>query len=126
VASSNLDYDYVCIGTRIYFTKNKAKFGGGLALEANAKLNILKYIMLLSLNNYYVSSDANTTLFTGNSADYGGAVYVDDDTNSGTCTSDSACTYSPCLCTIVIVNNVASHLVRLHTTNGSATMWICR
>ena len=32
--------------------------------------------------------DANTTTFTGNSAEYGGAVYVGDDTNSGTCASD--------------------------------------
>ena len=37
------------------------------------------------------SSDANTTLFTGNRADYGGAVYVDD--NSGTCTSDPKTEY---------------------------------
>ena len=36
----------------------------------------------------YDSFVANTALFTGNSADYGGAVYVDDDTNSGTCVSD--------------------------------------
>ena len=32
--------------------------------------------------------DSNTILFTGNSAEYGGAVYVNDDTNSGTCASD--------------------------------------
>ena len=32
--------------------------------------------------------DTNTTIFIANSADYGGAIYVDDDTNSGTCTSD--------------------------------------
>jgi predicted outer membrane repeat protein len=87
-ASFNLDYhsllDYDYSGTRIHFTKNKAKFGGGLALEANAKLNILKYDLYYDI----VSSDTNTTLFTGNSADYGGAVYVDDDTNSGTCASD--------------------------------------
>ena len=71
-------------GTRIIFTKNTAKFGGGLSLEANAKLYILKY-------NYILSCDknTNTAIFTGNSAEYhGGAVYVDDDTNSGTYASD--------------------------------------
>ena len=35
----------------------------------------------------YDDIDANTTIFTANKADYGGAVYVDD-TNSGTCASD--------------------------------------
>ena len=85
ISSSIKAYSYYFgdryIGTRIHFTKNTAKFGGGLSLEANAKLNILKYDPI----HDYVSSDTNTTFFTGNSADYGGAVYVDDDTISGTC-----------------------------------------
>ena len=73
-------------GTRIYFTKNVAKFGGGLSLEANAKLYILKHSKVdVGLNNYL---DTNATIFTANSAEYGGAVYVDDDTNSG-CASDT-------------------------------------
>ena len=72
-------YDDRYIGARMNIIKNKAKFGGGLALEANAKLNILKYC--------YSNYDTNTTMFTGNSAGYGGAVYVNDDTNSGTCAS---------------------------------------
>ena len=67
-------------GTKIHFTNNTAKKGGGLSLEANAKLYILKY------EEYY--SNTESAIFTGNSADYGGAVYVDDDTNSGTCASD--------------------------------------
>ena len=72
-------------GTRIYFTKNVAWFGGGLSLEANAKLYILKHSKVeVWLNNYL---DTNATIFTANSAEYGGAVYVDDDTNSG-CSSD--------------------------------------
>ena len=34
--------------------------------------------------------DSNTTIFIANSAaDYGGAVYIDDDTNSGKCASDT-------------------------------------
>ena len=68
------------IGTKVHFINNTVKLGGGLSLEANAKLNILK--------NYDSVDDFNTALFIANSADYGGAVYVDDDTNSGTCASE--------------------------------------
>ena len=71
-------------GTRINFTKNVAKRGGGLSLEGNAKLYVLKYNKIYNSEDY----DANTTLFTANKADYGGAVYVDDDANSGTCASE--------------------------------------
>ena len=73
---------YVYTGARINFTGNTAKRGGGLSLEANAKLYILKY-------SYSSVDDTNTTTFTANSADYGGAVYVDNHTNSGTCASDT-------------------------------------
>ena len=58
-------------------------FGGGLSLEANAKLYILKNTIVKIGYNL----DTNATIFTANSAEYGGAVYVDDDTNSG-CASD--------------------------------------
>ena len=77
---------YRYIGARINFINNAAKLGGGLSLGANAKFYILKYSILLS-NYYNYENDANTTTFTGNSAEYGGAVYVNDDTNSGTCAS---------------------------------------
>ena len=71
------------IGAKLNFTKNVAEMGGGLSLEANAKLNIMKYDQM-------DVHGGNTTVFTANSAhSYGGAVYVDDDTNSGTCTSYS-------------------------------------
>ena len=75
-------------GTRINFTKNKAKKGGGLSLEANAKLFILKYGTVY-VQNDYDNTNTNTVVFTANSANYGGAVYVDDVTNSGTCASDT-------------------------------------
>ena len=70
-------------GTRIQVIGNVAKLGGGLSLEANAKLYILKYDVIL----IDMRSDFNTTTFRANSADYGGAIYVDDDTNSGACAS---------------------------------------
>ena len=74
-------------GTTITFTENTAERGGGVALEANAKLYILKY------NATYDRPeplDINTLFFTANRAVYGGAIYVDDDTNSGTCFSDTS------------------------------------
>jgi predicted outer membrane repeat protein len=74
------------VGTRMNFTNNKARFGGGLSLEENARLYILKYNQIRI--SYFYENDINTVLFIGNSAEYGGAVYVDDDTNSGTCVSD--------------------------------------
>ena len=67
------------------FTGNAAERGGELSLEINAKLYILKYGHLLIWDPLY----ADTVIFTANGADYGGAVYTDDDTNSGTCASDT-------------------------------------
>ena len=84
------------IGTRINFTNNAAERGGGLSLEANAKLYVLKYDVIPYYDYYhyidtntriFIATDTNTTIFTANKADYGGAVYVDDDSNSGTCAS---------------------------------------
>ena len=71
-------------GTRIYFTKNVARLGGGLSLKDNANLYILKYTKVGVKYNL----DTNATIFTANSAEHGGAVYVDDDTNSA-CASGS-------------------------------------
>jgi predicted outer membrane repeat protein len=67
---------------KLYFDKNLADMGGGLSLEANAEIIILRY----TVNN--VNQIIN---FIANSAHtYGGAVYVDDNTNSGSmCTNDS-------------------------------------
>ena len=72
-------------GARLHFNENSAEMGGGLALEANAELIILRY----QYNTVNMVNEIVT--FTANSAhSYGGAVYVDDDTNSGSmCTSDS-------------------------------------
>ena len=78
------------IGTRINFTNNAAERGGGLSLEANAILYVLKYDRIPYYHHktrIFIATDTNTTIFTANKADYGGAVYVDDDTNSGTCAS---------------------------------------
>ena len=79
-------YNYT--GAIIDISRNVAERGGGISLEANAKFYILKYDYML-LYYYANYEDFNTTTFTANSADYGGAIYVDDDTNSGTCTSNT-------------------------------------
>ena len=71
------------------FTNNIAEKGGGLSLDANAKLVVLKYEQGdILFGRTFMYNQSDTIIFSANSADYGGAVYVDDDTNSGTCTSD--------------------------------------
>ena len=66
-------------------TNNSAEFGGGLYLEVNPKLYVLKNILVRSPDNEHIIS------CTGNRANYGGAVYVADDTNSGACSPDNEC-----------------------------------
>ena len=64
---------------------NSAEKGGGVSLESDAKL--YKYIHT-SRDSDSLGNDTKLN-FTGNSAKYGGAVYVDDHTYSTTCTSQS-------------------------------------
>ena len=74
---------------------NKAgNYGGGLYLEVYPKLYVLK-----SQQSYY--NDEYLLIFMDNHANYGGAIYVADDTNSGACSPDNeyfiqinACTLS--------------------------------
>ena len=66
----------------IFFQGNSAKHAGGaVSLELNSKL----YIIVIT----NINSPPYALTFTNNSADYGGAVYVADKTNSGTCASES-------------------------------------
>ena len=66
-----------------------ARFGGGLSLQSNAKLYILKY----EPTSIDYESNINMVAFIANSAEYGGAIYVDDDTISGVYTSDPKTEY---------------------------------
>ena len=68
--------------TLLEVTDNVAEKGGGLSFESNAKLYVLKSTDF----NYQISA----VQLNGNSADYGGAVYVNDDTNAATCEQPSA------------------------------------
>ncbi len=83
---------------------NFAKHCGGEAFfETGSKINILRY-------------SASTAVFNENIADYGGAVYVADDTNTGMCSSGqkhtlTAATQSECFFQLASItkpkNNIA-------------------
>ena len=72
-------YLEIMLPTTITFADNEAHMGGALALEMNSKI--------------YGSSSFEIT-FKYNVANYGGAVYINDYTNSGTCASTSYTAYS--------------------------------
>ena len=61
----------------LHFIENEAEEGGGLCLEMNSKLYILKFMP------YY--KPLFIVHFTNNSANHGGAIYVSDDSNLGMC-----------------------------------------
>ena len=58
----------------LHLISNTAKQGGGLCLEASSKF-------------HFVTKNEQVIFFIKNSAEKGGAIYVADDTNSGTCLS---------------------------------------
>ena len=58
---------------QITFTSNLAiAYGGGIYFETGSKIYILRYY-------------SNSVVFVNNTADYGGAIYIADDTNIGAC-----------------------------------------
>ena len=65
----------------LQFINNRAKNGSGLYLEANAKLYILKHTL----------SGRDILMFQDNHANYGGGIFVADNTNAGACSSDNEC-----------------------------------
>ena len=70
----------------LQFINNRAENGSGLYLEINVKLCVLKY----QLNSR--NSRSEHLLFRDNHANYGGAIYVADDTNAaGACSPDNEC-----------------------------------
>ena len=104
-------------GSKLYFIKNKAAEGGGIYLEVNAKLYILKKEKV----RYQAST--TTLTFIGNSADYGGAFFVADGTNSGTCASKSYKSYSTaseCFIQALSLNNENDFYIDLLFRNNRA------
>ena len=69
---------------KIYISENKAGLGGGVCLEGNAKLSIFKYGLSLGKTVFL----GYGFYFMANIADYGGAVYIADETNVETCDSN--------------------------------------
>ena len=69
----------------LQFTNNRAENGSGLYLEINAKLYVLKHL------RSYSFSEHNILIFRDNHANYGGAMYVADNTNAGACSPDNEC-----------------------------------
>ena len=65
----------------LQFINNRAENGSGLYLEANAKLYGLKHTHF----------EHDMLIFRDNHANYGGAIYVADDTNAGACSPDNEC-----------------------------------
>lgn len=68
--------------TTMRFISNFAEKGGGIVLETNSKLYVHKLPPIDRGNK--------AVLFVQNIAHYGGAIYVDDSTNSATCTIKSS------------------------------------
>ena len=69
----------------IIFQENCAEnAGGGACLELNSKL----YVLVINGYRYFNEMDFNFQ-YINNSANYGGAVYIADETNFGTCASES-------------------------------------
>ena len=75
-------------GSKLSLISNVAmSFGGGICFENDAKFKVFK--------NFSRFSRVQAVLFNGNTAKYGGALYVADDTTSGTCSAgNSHGTYS--------------------------------
>ena len=66
----------------LQFINNRAENGSGLYLEVNPKLYTLKHQSISSFEQL---------LFRDNHANYGGAIYVADNTNAGACSPDNEC-----------------------------------
>ena len=69
-------------GALMIIRENTAERGGALFLEANSRVTLLKDYLFYTLFN------ATALKFIKNTALYGGAIYVDDQSNSGSCTSN--------------------------------------
>ena len=113
VANYNIDRGLDDQLPSLLLYENKAQAGGGLYLEANAKLNVVKFGN--NINYSYIS--CCSVMFTNNSADYGGAILVDDGTNIGVCDSNphqAALTkrhanYTECFLQVLDIDQISSY-----------------
>ena len=91
---------------------NIAELGGGMYLKLSPKVYILKNTDIENIS--YVMN------FTANHANYGGAVYVADNTNSGACSIDIDCFFQT-LSLYYVTNNVSINTVNLLFYENTAT-----
>lgn len=73
---------------QLKFIENKSEKGGGMYLEANVKLHVLKSATTYHGSYRINGTDHPTTTkiqFISNKAEYGAAIFVDDDTYTATC-----------------------------------------
>ena len=105
------------VESSIHFTENTAKWGGGTHLELTSEISIVKVGKHYTVNTYNL-------YFTSNSADYGGAIYVADETNLRTCaTSNDSEDGTNCFLQIVTVLFITDyHLVSIIFTQNSAPL----
>ena len=77
----------------LQFINNGAKNGSGLYLEDTTKLYVIKSTSSRPLKLTYTSRRPHSehVLFRANRANYGGAIYVADNTNSDACSPDNEC-----------------------------------
>ena len=109
-------------GGYIKFAGNEANKGGGIFLEVNAKLYIQRREWSVMFDNI------PAVIFDSNLASFGGAIYVDDSTNFGTCSSISyirGTTSSECFVQVMSLhNNRGSHEINtdIHFIHNSANI----
>ena len=65
---------------------NRAEYGGGLYLEINAKLYVLKSTEVVE-----IIDEEYLLIIRDNHANNGGAIYVADNTNPGACSPEKEC-----------------------------------
>ena len=103
-------------GTLVDLSGNSAKLGGGICMEVNAKIYILKleYTRELPWWNH------RRFILFDNSAYYGAAIYVADDTNFATCASNSYKWYSTlteCFIQVLALHDELTSLLILDHVN---------
>ena len=96
----------------LQFTNNRAENGGGLYLEVNPKLYLLKDD---------IGNGRNLLMFTGNHGNYGGAIYVADDTNSGACSPNIECFIQTLALYPIGVSDSSINTVNIQFSGNTAT-----
>ena len=93
----------------VNIVSNQARKGGGICFEANTKLIL------------YLES-ASVIAFERNSAEYGGAIFVVDDTYSGACLNSSYEEYTECFLSVLQRNETLSDVSPTYSFTGNTAL----